>query len=82
VGLFWVRQSDRARHTSTGSSLRGAGTARAEILLATPYASACHWLGVGSVSPLVGVVHSVNDRRLKETAWNKETKDPTIWAAK
>lgn len=82
VGLFWVQQSDPARHTSTGSSLRGASTARAEILLATPDASACHWLGVGSVSLLVGVVHYVNDRRLKETAWNKETKDPTIWAAK
>ena len=78
VGLFQVQQSDPAHHTSTGSSLCGVGTARAEFLLATPDASACHWLGEGSVSPLVGVVHSVNDRRLKETAWNKETKDPTI----
>jgi hypothetical protein len=82
VGLSLVQLSDPARRTLTGSSLRGARTARAEILLATPDASECHWLGVGSVSPLVGVVHSVNDRRLKETAWNKETKDPTIWAAK
>jgi hypothetical protein len=81
VGLFCVEQSDPAQHTSTRPSLRNTATARAEIVLATPDASACHWLGVGSVSRLVGVVHSVNDR-CRKAARNKETTERTIWAAK
>jgi hypothetical protein len=59
---FSVLSFDPVRPTSAGPSFGVANTARAEILLVTPGASVFDWLGVDSVSRLVGAVHSVNDR--------------------